>query len=130
MLHVRDVELRMSRLRPPAPPVVSERWVGHRCVLSLEGEIDIADVSLLEQSIDAAVAAAATEVWIDLAPATFIDVICVNCLLREQRALRQLNRRFVVIAPADGQARRVLELTGAGRQLELYATRNGAHLGA
>ena len=130
MLHVKDVELPRSHLRPPDAPVVSQRWVGHRCALSVEGEFDVDSVQLLEQAIEAAVEASATEVWLDLTPSSFIDVLCVHALLRAHTAMRQLNRRLVVIAQQDSQARRVLVLTGADERLELHASRNGAHLGA
>jgi anti-sigma B factor antagonist len=112
--------------RYASPARVVQRQVGRRHVIGFEGELDIATVPALDRALEAAVADAATEVWIDLTETTFMDAAGVHCLLRARAALAPMNRRLAVIC-ADGPARRVLALTGVDESLELFPDRAAAH---
>jgi anti-sigma B factor antagonist len=103
---------------------VEERRVDARVVLRLEGEIDIATAPRLRDSLAAAIASGATEVWVDLAGVRFIDSTGISALLCASEEL-PAPRRLAVICP-DGPARRALELCGIGKVLSLYADRSSA----
>jgi anti-anti-sigma factor len=105
---------------------VNLQVVGHRTVLSVAGEIDMATAPRLAEALDAAVAAGAQDVWIDLTATGFMDSSGLHALIGIQRRLRALNRRLAVICPA-GAVRHVLEVTGVEAWLPLFADRADAH---
>jgi anti-sigma B factor antagonist len=103
--------------------------VGRRTVLCASGEIDIATAPTLARAIDAALAAGALELWIDLTPASFMDSSGVHVLFETHTRLCDLNRRLAVVCP-PGSVRRVLDLSGVSERLPLYEDRAAAHRGA
>jgi anti-sigma B factor antagonist len=117
---------------PPRDPlatlVLTRHVVGRRTVLRVAGEIDIATAPTLAGAIDAAVAAGALELWIDLTPTSFMDSAGVHVLLAAHADLRELNRRLAVICPG-GSVRRVFDLALTGERLPLYEDRAAAHRG-
>ena len=44
---------------------VTARQVGHRTVLAIGGEVDLASVATVAEAVDAALAAGAIELWLD-----------------------------------------------------------------
>jgi len=113
---------------PPAEDLasVTTHVVGHRTVLALAGEVDIDTAPAVAAAIDEALAAGATEVWIDLTGTTFLDSSGVHVLYDGHRRALALNRRLLVICPG-GRARRVLELVGAVDHLPVFRDRATAH---
>lgn len=108
---------------------IEERHVGRRGVVSFAGELDGANVSMLDAALSRAVDRGLAEVWLDLCETTFMDSAGVHLLLRAHKTLARLNRRFVVICP-EGAVMRVLVLTDVARVLELYDDRSAAHRAA
>ena len=63
---------------------------------------------------------------VDLTPVNFIDSSGVETLFRLQRTLSVRQQRFAVAIPAEAPTRRALELSGAGGELALHETVDGA----
>ena len=108
---------------------ITHEIVGHRAVVTVAGEIDIASAPLLAQAVDDAVAAGAAELWIDLTPTDFIDSSGLHLLMRTQTRLAGLNRRFAVICPAN-RLQRVFHLVGVTEHVSIYPDRAAAHRAA
>jgi anti-sigma B factor antagonist len=103
--------------------------VGHRTVLAVSGELDVASAPALRAEADAALEAGAYEVWIDLSATTFMDSAGVHLLVELQERSTELSRRLAIIC-APGHVLRVLDLTHALSVLPIYADRAAAHRGA
>src|SRR5262245_36448337 len=109
------------------PPLeVSARSVGHRTVLQISGEIDLASAQELSREASSALSNGAMELWLDLTAVSFIDVAGVRALLALRTLATTDGRHLAVIAPA-GPVRRVMDLTGATARLPLFADRFEAH---
>lgn len=117
------------RLDPPTGADVTQHIIGRRTVLEIHGEIDFGSVSALSAAIEAALAAGAHELWIDLTPTRFMDSAGLHLLLETRERMDELNRRLAVVCPA-GNVRRVFELSGVDGRLHLYDDRAAAHHGA
>jgi anti-anti-sigma factor len=103
--------------RPHPTPRVVERMVGLRRVIAFVGELDLATAPMLADAVDRAAGDGMAEIWVDLRPTSFMDVIGVHCLV-DGRA-RTAGRRFAVICNA-APLRRLLALTGADAHLDLF----------
>jgi anti-anti-sigma factor len=118
----------MNTGRKPRPPIlaVASARVGHRFVLDVSGELDIAGAPIVAQQAGLALADGAQELWIDLSALEFIDVAGVHALIDLEELATGKGRRLAVICP-PGHVRRALELTGADRRLALFESRFDAH---
>ena len=100
-----DGHLRLEELR-----------VGHRLVLALAGEVDLASVAVVQAAVDRLRSCGAAEVWIDLSRVGFIDSTGLSALISARRALVP-ERSLMLICP-DGPALRNVEAAShAARQL-------------
>jgi anti-anti-sigma factor len=89
-----------------------ERRALNRChTVRLSGELDIASVAQLEAAI-APLPTQAREVIFDLEALSFIDLSGLRCILACQAACGRANTAFLLV-PGKGQARRLLDVTGA-----------------
>ena len=116
-------------IRPPLPvPTlsVSRDLVGRRTVLHVAGEVDVATAPMLAEAIEAAVAAGAAELWVDLTATGFMDSSGLHALVGAHQRLRELNRRLAVICP-DGCVRRLFDMAGVSRLLRIHESRAAAH---
>ena len=84
----------------------------------LSGEIDLSTVAEVQARLDEAVADAPEVLLLDMREVTFLDSSGLRMLLRLDRRQREQGRRLVVV-PGGRRVARVLELTGADRELEL-----------
>jgi anti-sigma B factor antagonist len=105
---------------------VTRQLVGHRAVVAVSGEIDIATVGSLAQSVDGLLDDGAAEVWIDLSRTDFMDSSGIHLMLETERRLAGLNRRMAIICPR-GQIRRVFEVSGTAGVLPMFEDRTSAH---
>jgi anti-sigma B factor antagonist len=112
--------------RDPAGLEFSQLQVGHRTVLAVSGEIDIATAPALLEAVDAVLASGALDVWLDLSAVTFMDSTGVRALLDTRAALSSTGRTFAVICP-PGPVRRVLQIAGVEGDLPLFVDRASAH---
>src|ERR1700710_1344493 len=92
--------------------------VGHRVVLAVSGELDLATAPTLQGALDDAVDSGAAEIWIDLSDVRFMDSTALRVLLAIRRRLRLSSTPLAVICP-DGPVRRVFEIAGLEREFNL-----------
>jgi anti-sigma B factor antagonist len=76
------------------------------------GEVDLSTCEVLRDALDAAMAAGADDLSVDLTGATFIDSAGLHCLLEGSRKCGQLGMRFDVVVVDDSPPLKLLRLTG------------------
>ena len=106
---------------------VREIRVGHRSVLAVSGELDIATSDTLREAVEGAIASGAAEIWVDL---TLVEVLQLHrpaaVPLGAQARLRNHSKSLAVICP-PGPVRSVFETSGLDQELVLYADGAAAH---
>lgn len=108
---------------------VTSQFVGRRAVLTVRGEIDIATVDTVAQSVNGALGDGAAELWIDLSQTEFMDSTGIHLMIDTARRLDAQNRRVAIICP-QGRIRRVLDISGAASVPPLFDDRSSAHQAA
>lgn len=106
---------------------LEEVRVGHRLVLGLRGEVDLASVAVLHAAVERVRTCGAAEVWIDLSGVEFIDSAGLSALVAARRLLVP-ERALVLICP-DGPALRVIRIAGLDRVFTIRPDRAAAHAG-
>jgi anti-sigma B factor antagonist len=82
-------------------------------VLSVDGELDIATASELEVALDAALAAQAPLVVVDLTTTEFIDSTACRLLSSTSKLAASRSFRFEIVCPDDNwNVHRVLDMIG------------------
>lgn len=109
-------------LRPQDLLEIDERRVGHRLVIALRGEVDLATVDQLREALGRGSAAGVAEVWLDLTEVEFMDSTGLTAMLQ---AHQDGVPRLALICP-DGPVRRLLEVAGMERVLPVHRTRSAA----
>jgi anti-sigma B factor antagonist len=97
---------------------VEWRDVDRRTVVAVAGEVDIATSPCLRSALEGAFDAGAHDLRLDLCDTTFMDSSALHVLLDMQRLAEAQSRRMTVVCP-PGSVRRVLELTGAVKVLQV-----------
>jgi anti-sigma B factor antagonist len=110
---------------PQALEVVQIR-VGHRIVLAVSGELDIATAPTLQVSLDEAVESRPAEIWIDLSNVSFMDSTGLRALLNARRRLHVNLTSLAIICP-EGPVRRVFTIAGLDHEFSIHADRASAH---
>ena len=105
---------------------VAQIRVGHRIVLAVSGELDLATVGSLRASLEAAVESGAAEIWVDLSEVAFMDSTGLRVVLDARSRLRAKAKTLAVICPL-GPVRRVFTVAGLDHQLNIYGDRAAAH---
>jgi anti-anti-sigma factor len=109
----------------PTPPLgLLESRVGHRLVLAVKGEVDIASAPALRAALEGAADSGAAEIWVDLSRVEFMDSTGLTVLVEARQWLD--GRRFAVICP-DGPVRRVMAVAGIDRMMAVHPSRSAAH---
>jgi anti-anti-sigma factor len=94
------------------------RTVGHRTVLAVSGEVDIASSPSLRSAVETAFDAGAHDLWIDLCDTTFMDSSGLHVLLDTHRIAEGPGGRLTIVCP-PGNVRRVFDLTGVFKTLRV-----------
>jgi anti-anti-sigma factor len=105
---------------------IHRRLVGHRTILAVTGEVDLATTPELGSAVDEALASGARELWLDLSATTFMDSSGLHVLLDTQRRMDRLRRRLAIVCP-EGPVRRLFELAGVLEALPLSDDRTADH---
>jgi anti-anti-sigma factor len=105
------------------PFVIISATIGDRTEFDLRGELDLATVDVFRSAVDTSIRGTRRDVVIDLSHLTFIASPGIHALVVIQRELQRDGRRLTIICP-PGPARRVLEVSGADRALELLESRD------
>jgi anti-sigma B factor antagonist len=92
-----------------------------RAILSLNGELDMANAPLFESALDDARLASASTVVLDLQQLQFIDSTGLRIILATRERCRERGQEFA-ITPGSDQVQRLLSVTGVGEHLRTVAT--------
>ena len=92
-------------------------------VLAVEGEIDIATASALDEAIEQAVSDGKRNIAVDLEAVSFMDSTGLRTLIVAHRRLEDESGRLVVI-PGSGPIRRLLEVAGVVDTLDVVTGRD------
>ena len=94
--------------------------------IQVAGELDAATLQDLEGPLTAAIDAGADAVLVNLSDCAFIDSTGLGLLMDAREQITDgADRRFTICCPHD-QVRKLLEMTGVDRVVELHATRDEA----
>jgi anti-sigma B factor antagonist len=100
---------------------IDVRQTADRVVLSVEGELDIANAPLLETAIDEADLDARALVVFDLERLEFMDSTGLRIFISTREACEERGQQFAV-TPGSEQVQRLLSITGAAEHLRTIAT--------
>jgi anti-anti-sigma factor len=92
-----------------------------RAILSLDGELDMANAPLLQSALDDARLANTSTVVLDLQQLQFIDSTGLRIILATRERCRERGQEFAV-TPGSDQVQRLLSVTGVGEHLRTVAT--------
>lgn len=88
---------------------------GSRCVIRIDGEIDLSNVSEISAIVGEAVPAKATTVVVDLSRTVYLDSAGIQMLIELDRRVRSGRRELRLVVPPDSMVRPVLELTALSK---------------
>ena len=94
-------------------------------VIVVAGELDLHTVPQLEELLDTTLDATPTAVVVDLLELTFLDSTALALLVASARRLRTRGGRLI-LATDSIATRRIFEITGLGRELELTTSLKAA----
>jgi anti-anti-sigma factor len=94
-------------------------------VVDLVGGLDLASVARWEAEVGRAASTSSTVV-LDLSGVDFLDSAGVHGLFRMLAALDGQGKRFVIVAPHEGRARRLLEILDLQRIVRVCESRTEA----
>ena len=95
-------------------------------LLSLTGEIDLLTSFRLMDAISEAFAEGLALLAVDLSEVRFLDAAGLRVLTVSARHIQEARTRFAVICPEESPVRRLLELAGAQRELNVHESASAA----
>ena len=106
----------MAELGSSREPIVGLAERGDDLVLSLAGELDLADAPALREALRRAVECSPRRLVVDLAQVTFVDSTILGALVEARSALG--GDAFALAAPGL-EVRRALEVSGLDRHFTI-----------
>ena len=106
----------MAELGSSREPIVGLAERGEALVLSLAGELDLADAPALRDALRRAVERSPRRLVVDLAEVTFVDSTILGALVEARSALG--GDAFALAAPGL-EVRRALEVSGLDRHFTI-----------
>jgi len=100
---------------------IDVRQDADRVVVKLEGELDMANSPLLQESMSSDQLAAAKAVVLDLQGLTFLDSTGLRIILAAREHCWRRGQEFAV-TPGSQQVQRLLNVTGVGEHLRTIAS--------
>lgn len=108
----------------PAQFAIKDAVAGNQHRLFVSGELDLATAPRLEEAVVRICRDPTSAITIDLTGVTFMDSSGLHAVLNAQQLCRE-HRRDFLLAPPEGQAKRLFEVTGVLDELPLVARRPG-----
>lgn len=99
---------------------IDARHLPGRVILSLAGELDMANAELLQQAIDSDDAQREAMIVLDLQQLQFIDSTGLRIILTALERCRERQQEFA-ITPGSQQVQRLLRVTGVADHLPTIA---------
>ena len=99
---------------------IAARRTGRAVVATLTGEIDRLNAADVEAQVEAAVAAGAVGLVLDLSDVSYLDSSGVHLVHALARALRRRGQRLVLVRPRRRTPAAVLALTGIDEVAPLH----------
>jgi anti-anti-sigma factor len=96
---------------------IAERRDGERLTVSIEGELDIGTIPVVEQHIAGQIDGAPTALTLDLGGVTFMDSSGLRMLIALHERSRREGWELSLSSPHHEAARLVLRMTGADSAL-------------
>ena len=93
---------------------------GDAVVVSVEGDIDLANAREVRAAFDSAPTADTAGMVVDLSRAGYVDSSGVAALVGAARELEVRRQRVMIVAPAGGSVRRVLDIVQIERIAPVY----------
>jgi anti-sigma B factor antagonist len=100
---------------------IDSRRESDRIVVTLAGELDMANAPLLQESIQSPELADTKTVVLDLQGLTFLDSTGLRIILAAREQCWRRGQEFAV-TPGSQQVQRLLSVTGVGEHLRTIAT--------
>jgi anti-anti-sigma factor len=100
---------------------IDTRQESDRVVLSLTGELDMANAPLLQQAIESPELSQTKTVVLDLQGLTFLDSTGLRIILSAREQCWRRGQEFAV-TPGSQQVQRLLSVTGVGEHLRTLAS--------
>jgi anti-sigma B factor antagonist len=95
------------------------------CVIAVDGEADMTTAVKFNESFFSAARSGVRQIVADLSDVSFIDTTMLNALVVGHRRMARDHGRFAVVCTGPRVAR-VLEITGLGQILDVFASREDA----
>jgi anti-sigma B factor antagonist len=114
-------------VQPSRPDIDVFDAEGDRWVVALRGEHDIATADRLAKRFDE-IFAQGTKIVVDLSDADFIDSSTIRVILQAYRHAEETHgdKVVLVVPPANLTLQKLLEVSGLGRILPVFADRQRA----
>ena len=96
-----------------------------RVVVTLAGELDMANAPALQSTVEGDELSTAKTVVLDLQQLTFVDSTGLRIILSTRELCWRRGQEFA-ITPGSQQVQRLLSVTGVGEHLQTIATPDGA----
>ncbi|MFD7703657.1 STAS domain-containing protein [Streptomyces caelestis] len=109
------------RDRRDALEVYVHRLGADRCLVTVEGALDLHTASRLADALQPLLLTGGQSVLVRLSGVDFLDSTGLTCLIAAYRTARRTGARLALIAPSE-RVRRMLALTGTDQVLPSYAT--------
>jgi anti-anti-sigma factor len=93
--------------------------LGGARLLSIRGEVDLSNVSMVMAAISASIPSDASTIIVDLSETAYLDSTGLAMLFRLARQLGYTRQEFSLVVPPDSPVRRVLELTDLTRVIRV-----------
>jgi anti-anti-sigma factor len=100
---------------------IDVREESDRVVVTLAGELDMANAPLLQNAIESAELVAAKTVVLDLQGLTFLDSTGLRIILAAREQCWRRGQEFAV-TPGSQQVQRLLSVTGVGEHLRTISS--------
>jgi len=100
---------------------VNSEQVGTAAVVHAAGELDLHTAGSLQDALDAAVAAQAPLIVVDLAAVDFMDSTGLSVIVATVAAVREQDGEVRVVTATE-KIKKVFTLTGIDQQVRMFAT--------